>query len=300
MQVQNPALERSPRSFREMETVKRTRHMRSKSWKIHLICGLTLLVLGGCYSYRPYGSGLYGPPSMGPAYPSGGAPATLAPQGGLTPYNAQAPTYGGDAPGWQQPTNGSLGTGAPSFNSTGTGFSQPTDGNAVPNYNDPGNADGGDGGLRFNESEADAPFGENGALRTGVETNNLVSAEQHDSFVTPADFNQPMAADTPSNEETANRPPIPFEYDRENYARLCGVVDYDRSDKSWNIIYSMKPDPTDRYGGSMTLIDNGGLGNLRDGNVVLVTGSVDTDALDRFGKPSYRIERLSRLVPKKK
>jgi len=233
---------------------------------------------------------------MGPAYPTGGM---LAPQGGPTPYNAQAPTYGGDAPGWQQPANDSLGTSAPSFNSTGNEFSQPIDGNVVPNYNDPGNSDGGEGSLRFNESAADAPFGENGALGASVETNNLVSAEQGDSFVRSADFNQPMAAATQSNDETANRPAIPFDYDRENYTSLCGVVDYDPSDKTWNIIYSMKPDSTDRYGGSMTLIDNGGLGNLRDGNVVLVNGTVDANALDRFGKPSYRIEQLNRLVPKK-
>jgi hypothetical protein len=37
---------------------------------------------------------------------------------------------------------------------------------------------------------------------------------------------------------------------------------------------------------------------LIDDDIIIVKGRVDKQQRDRFGKPSYRVEELQRLVPK--
>ena len=85
------------------------------------------------------------------------------------------------------------------------------------------------------------------------------------------------------------------DYDKEHLAWLRGVVDYDKKEKSWNIIYSMDPKKDDKLGGSVTLADVDRFPGIHNGDVVLVQGKLDTEQRDRAGKSTYRVEKLQRL-----
>ena len=92
--------------------------------------------------------------------------------------------------------------------------------------------------------------------------------------------------------------PNPYDYDRENYTWLRGVVDYDTTHQTWHIIYNLRPDKDDRYGGSSTLSDSPQLSSLQPNDIVLVEGRFDANSRDNIGKPTYRIDHVARLVPK--
>jgi hypothetical protein len=93
--------------------------------------------------------------------------------------------------------------------------------------------------------------------------------------------------------------PNPYDFDRKNYRWLRGVVDYDEEDRTWNIIYSMNPEPKDEFGGSITLVNDNRFQVLKTGDVVYLEGRVDSKATDHTGKPRYRVDHLAPLVPKK-
>ncbi|NOX54828.1 MAG: hypothetical protein GXP27_10400, partial [Planctomycetes bacterium] len=124
---------------------------------------------------------------------------------------------------------------------------------------------------------------------------------QTDSFVTPIRL-QSVSSSHDADAVQESKPsgqPHPFAYDRQNYRWLRGIVDYDESDNTWHLMYAAKPDPDDPYGGDITLADHPDLSKLRDGDIVLVEGRVDTASTDALGKPQYRIEKLvGPLVPK--
>jgi hypothetical protein len=82
----------------------------------------------------------------------------------------------------------------------------------------------------------------------------------------------------------------PCDYDRIKYAWLRGIVEFDAHDRAWHIMYSQRPDPHDRYGGDIRLIDHRKLSKLHNGDVVYVEGRIDTHYLDSRGKAQYRIE----------
>lgn len=59
----------------------------------------------------------------------------------------------------------------------------------------------------------------------------------------------------------------------EDYAWLAGSVDYDHKNRSWKLRYA-SVDEEDRFGGSVTLVDNGTLGTLKEGQSVRVKGRI--------------------------
>jgi hypothetical protein len=89
----------------------------------------------------------------------------------------------------------------------------------------------------------------------------------------------------------------PCDYDRTGYTWLRGIVDFDRRDSSWHIIYSQHPDRHDRFGGAIRLVGTPKLSTLHDGDVVYVEGRIDSEHLDSRGKPQFRIEgdQLARI-----
>jgi hypothetical protein len=93
--------------------------------------------------------------------------------------------------------------------------------------------------------------------------------------------------------------PNPYSYDRDKYSWLRGVVEFNPEDKAWHIMYSANPDETDKYGGDISLIDDPQLAGFQDQDVVLLTGHVDPQSTDGLGKPRYRIERASKVIPRK-
>jgi hypothetical protein len=92
--------------------------------------------------------------------------------------------------------------------------------------------------------------------------------------------------------------PNPYDYDRQKYTWLRGVVDYDNEHQTWHIIYNLKPDKDDRYGGSSTLANSPQLSGLQPNDIVLVEGRFDLDSRDNIGKPTYQVDHVARLVPK--
>tara|TARA_R100001132_G_C3275549_1_gene98867 strand:+ start:15550 stop:16803 length:1254 start_codon:yes stop_codon:yes gene_type:complete len=117
-----------------------------------------------------------------------------------------------------------------------------------------------------------------------------------DSFVQPAKF-QPAAFDLPVG--SSQQSPSPFNYDKQNYRWLRGIIEFDEQEKSWNITYNATPDKSDKFGGNIVLVDQGKLNRFTNGDVVLLDGAIDGSKQDRMGKPCYRISKAQRLVPKK-
>jgi hypothetical protein len=101
------------------------------------------------------------------------------------------------------------------------------------------------------------------------------------------------AADSKRLADSPNR----YDYDRTSYSYLRGVVDFNPRDKSWSIIYSPKPDRSDKYGGAFQLVDNPRLNKLHDGDVVFVQGRVNLQQVDTRGKPKYEIgDEVARIT----
>ena len=107
-------------------------------------------------------------------------------------------------------------------------------------------------------------------------------------------------------QETARAPGVipagntdrsPYDRDPNGYRWLRGIVDYDPQDKVWILFYSQVPQPNDPFNGQITLADHPKLTGLRDEQVVLVEGGIDTENLDpRTGFPKYRIAKLTPLT----
>ena len=86
-----------------------------------------------------------------------------------------------------------------------------------------------------------------------------------------------------------------FGHDDKNFRWLRGVVDYDQTDKTWNIIYDLQPELTDRFGGSLVLVDHPDLKDLKTGEVVQLEGFLAEEQTDRTGKPVFQIEKISHI-----
>lgn len=300
-----------------------------------ILCGLTPLLLFGCFS-PPYQSG-YGSPY--------GTSPYVSPPGG---YTVPPGSYQKSTP---PPSDGNLGTpgkvgGANNgTSSTGPtpaiGTGQSTGGNLVPDYNDPNKADGssknttdsgdfpangesgktGDGVMNMNDADkGGSPFSSQGAFnqdssKTQVKLTGGEQQQPPAGFTSgapePKRFQPPMNAgqvpDATQSPDANKAPaindtktpgtPSPYDYDRKKYTWLRGRLDFDDTSKSWQLMYSLNGG--DQYGGVLTLSDDPRLKKLRSGDVVLVEGTVDATKKDGRNKPRYKINDLfGPLVPK--
>ena len=265
------------------------------------------LAVAGCYSSSPYGSGYpvysapVGAPMPGGTYIAPGP--TLAPgaPGTFTqPYTTQS---GSSQPGsgieWrptpqQFPTPVDPQSDAPAY-SPGTSSGSSGSGTFVPNYGDP-NADG------FNTTPFDSSSttpASNGApyveLKGIDDTASVASAPvaaapfEDDLSVRPTAQRRALS-ETMAVKVQAD--PNPYAYDRAQYSWLRGKVDFDPVDRSWNIIYSLVPEESDLYQGSMTLAESPLLEKLHNDDVVVVEGRPDPNLLDLRGKPCYRVDSV--------
>ncbi len=74
-----------------------------------------------------------------------------------------------------------------------------------------------------------------------------------------------------------------------DYAWLSGQVEYSRlGGGTWRLRYA-SVDEEDRYGGSVTLVENAGLDRLRDGQRVIVQGHLSNPD-DTRPAPAYRVD----------
>jgi hypothetical protein len=73
-----------------------------------------------------------------------------------------------------------------------------------------------------------------------------------------------------------------------DYHWLSGQVEYSRICKGWRLRYA-SVDEVERFGGSVTLVDNKDLDQLKDGQYLLVQGHLNDPSATGIS-PAYRVE----------
>ncbi|HEY3968421.1 MAG TPA: hypothetical protein VGM05_27990 [Planctomycetaceae bacterium] len=251
--------------------------------------GLALFVSVGCQSYYPNGYGQHGPSS---AFPSGAyVPMTTMPAG----------SGGTGAKAFPTPVDGQK--------SLQSGQNDSSDGNgtrAVPKYKMPLGAPNDLGapasdddldsikqkGTR-NRSDSGSSTG-SPAGDTSDELDDSLSSVDGEKFVNPVEY---RGASTGSDQSEPRRlaaksAPSPYKKDPNGYSWLRGVVMRDPKSGSWRLTYGRDNLDDDPYEGNLTLADDEALDVLNDGDVVFVAGQIDRSSLDRFGKPTYRVDQM--------
>jgi hypothetical protein len=66
----------------------------------------------------------------------------------------------------------------------------------------------------------------------------------------------------------------------------------DPQGNGWRVQYSDDTASGDRFDGTLTLVGNDKIDNLREDDTIKVQGRVDMSTKDRYGKPVYRVEAL--------
>jgi hypothetical protein len=183
----------------------------------------------------------------------------------------------------------------------------PKNSKTVPDYRSPSNAPN-DLGAPANDDELDSIKRGRSSRDNSTGPTSDVSDEpdesltslDDDKFVSPTPYRTASATsdDMEPRRLSARSRPSPYKKDPNGYAWLRGVVVRDPKTRTWRITYSRNGVDGDPYGGSLTLVDDESLDTLIDDDVVIVEGTVDESVPDRFGKPSYRVLRMERLVPK--
>lgn len=293
--------------------------MQSASLRQIVLVGL-LATVGGCYSpygyQNPYGPAPYQP--YGPYTQPGGFPPTGQP---YVP-NGQ-PGVGGPTP--LTPPGGSPST----YDNTNGPVKFPDNNNNAPPFKPTPES----GGNKTVPLPGDEPTGSGpAASNSGLQptSGQRISADQPLEFDNvpandpPAELNPNEAA--PPESDPFFEPPVrgtssrgsnsgvirkvslevpapprqlnPYGRDKvhANPEWLRGVVDYDRQQRTWQIIYSANPEARDPNGGTLTLGSHPGLSRCRSGDVVLVEGAIDSSQLDARGKPVYVLDNITPLV----
>jgi len=257
--------------------------------------GLALVVTAGCQSYFPNGYGYNGPYSSIPAGTY--APGTTYSQGGRSSTNpAQGATQ------FPTPVGGQMNAGSGQAGGTSSKNSK-----SVPDYRGPSDVPSDLGAAASDEELNSIKRGKSSGGNPGKSTDDVsdepdepLSSVDDEKFVSPALYRTAGAnsADGEPRRLTAKPRPSPYKKDADGYRWLRGTVARDPKTKAWRITYSDNPNDTDAYGGNLALVYDECLDTLIDQDVVVVTGTIDESVPDRFGKPSYRIQRMDRLKPK--
>ncbi|MGE3315490.1 MAG: hypothetical protein AB7O26_10270, partial [Planctomycetaceae bacterium] len=238
-----------------------------------------------------------------------------APPGGMMPqqsFPAAPPgtysspgTLGSPAPApampqqnnFQPPIQSSPGGGgnAPMWDGNSTGGASNSDGLVPAPHGDPNDLQGSPGA--FNERNSRPMLSQvsgeqsQDARELAPATHETASAEPEepngpDPFEKPVEMEAAATAAAPVTHVAASGP-NPYDYDREGYSWLRGVVDFDEESRTWHIIYNVKPSKDDKFSGAIQLLPDPELKTLRPNQVVHVEGAVDYNRLDDRGKPQY-------------
>jgi hypothetical protein len=303
--------------------------MNSSRWMSRALCAATPLVFAGCMYPGPYTYGTnpgYGGPPPGYAPPPGGTivtpgPGFPSPQLGPStapPQNWQPTPALTPSP---QPSLGPPSTPPSTFNEGPAPFNSgarkpgnipvpdPLDRDSGPAL-DPARPD-----PRPSSSNTNRPFGGDGSQETFGKGAQITIPQRTEVAVQSVGTVDPQTFESPIENERHDRDGLipvvansgrdgrvtkgndPCNYDRDKYRWLQGIVEFDLRDKSWHIMYSQSPDPHDKNGGDIRLIDHRKLSTLRNGDVVRVEGRIDTHHLDSRGKAQYRIDQLECITP---
>ncbi len=77
---------------------------------------------------------------------------------------------------------------------------------------------------------------------------------------------------------------------------LQGIVEYDKVQRTWHLIYDLEPSVTDTLGGEITLSGQLPLTEADNGRLLRVSGQFEPGRLDRLNKPVYRVSRVEPVV----
>ncbi|MEM9703430.1 MAG: hypothetical protein AAF907_13405 [Planctomycetota bacterium] len=277
---------------------------------------------GNPYGAPPFGAQPLGQPQFAPqpipgtvqpggtflgAPSNGGVPALPSPDSNFPPgdFEELSPSDGfGDPPLGGSPDSGSPfyeggNYGAPptgrgsvppleDYETNPDAFDSP-DPNGVENFTAP--PPGNEPFEGFQDPEPDDFTGSATRPRAGLAATRLPrgparpllgsrAAPQFDPFVKPAGAAEPAptaAADGPIRTVT-------------------GVVAHDVATNRWTLTYTMHPKATDRFGGALTLIDNGHLAGLEKEKNLIVSATgrlAQTAAPDALGKPRFAVQSVS-------
>lgn len=75
-----------------------------------------------------------------------------------------------------------------------------------------------------------------------------------------------------------------------------GIVEFDKAQRTWHLIYDLEPAVTDTLGGEITLSGQMPLSESDNGRLLRVSGQFDPSRLDRLNKPVYRVSRVEPVV----
>jgi hypothetical protein len=276
-----------------------------------------LFILSGCYSYQPYGPagypGYYSAPQPGIApQPGQYISPGPTPQLGTPTFSEPQPVPNPNIPNdnWQetQPSDsgGGTQTDTPFFDPNDAASASPDRNNYVP---DPSNVDAPPLDGQESNNDQFTPFYRGGAASIEPQQIEQVATvepisqagrdnDDDDSFQKPIPITL-TSATSESALPATNSPEADqdaYDHDAQHFHWLRGKVEYDQKDGQWHLMYDKAPDVNDRLGGEIALVDDEQLDSLKNNDVVLVQGHVDPRMLDGYGKPSYRIHHVDRLV----
>lgn len=269
---------------------------------VRLLCGVSLLFAAGCY--RP---GMYGPyrgygPQNYPAVPYGQPqylpqaqpyPGALTVPGGVVVPDAGGTYAPGIDPGYG--TSIDSGYGTPIDSGLGTSIDSTGSDEGWRSF-DSGFSSGGELGP------LDGDLG-NGGAGYGIDNGGgVVPQPQDDGMFRQDSARAPeVSVQASAYRQPEKRVPITttstYGYSGRDYTWLRGIVGFDQRDQMHNIIYSLKPDNTDIYGGNLTLKRDARLAQFRPGDIVEVRGHVDSGgALDAQHKPLYIVDSVTQVA----
>jgi|GEM_PF-5656357 len=103
---------------------------------------------------------------------------------------------------------------------------------------------------------------------------------------------EPQVLETPTAKPTVAQPLSGY---ADDYAWLRGQLDFSAIDRRWKVRYIPIDGATDRFGGSVQLVDHAELSNFKSGDWVEVRGRLGrTTAADRGYAPPYEVRKIER------
>ena len=236
--------------------------------------------VGGYPTYNPYPS-----PVGAPTY----TPSTLPPSGQPTPIdNSSPPNTFKNGDGTTSPfDSNSPGSGKVPV-PTDTGDDTTPTGSNLPNLTPTSKS------SRKRDADNQTPFRQDSSSQLPGQNAGDPMAADEPVFESPV----LLASGTDESVDDSSLEPSSVEISyghSEKFEWLQGTVEYDERDENWIMIYTDKPQQDDRMGGEATLVDHPLLKNLGDGDVVRVTGKLDSSIKDARKLPKFRISSLKML-----
>lgn len=297
-------------------------------------CSVLTILAAGCQTYPPYGYQgnynypMYGQPGYGqpgqvipyngPGIVPGGAPLGVQPNGlppAAYPPAGGAPLFNqGAAAGPPIPNvpvqgvdnSGEFGNQAPFPNVPSSGQSLPPN---DPGYSDPTGPSARRPVATPTDVNDPANFSEeiNGAKKATdklksteidvIPNKSVMLDDQFDGvqFTPPINTKASRSAIIQTAQHVDDNPDVRiYGIAKDGHSWFRGVLDYDKQENTWYLIYNPTPALADGFGGMLTLEGHPDLENFAVNDIALVDGSFAP--ADASGNVKYRVSTIRRLV----